>query len=101
MNYLDIVIAVVLFLFGFKGLRKGLVIEIVTLLAFGVGIYGAMRFSDFTADRLQEVMTIHFVGCCCQPDWTGSSKSHSFLEPWLFRSFGRLLVWCSQRRFIM
>lgn len=58
MNYLDIVIAVVLFLFGFKGLRKGLVIEIVTLLAFGVGIYGAMRFSDFTADRLQEVMTI-------------------------------------------
>ena len=58
MNYLDIIIAIVLFLFGWKGLRKGLVIEVVTLLALGVGIYGAMRFSDFTAERLQEVMTI-------------------------------------------
>lgn len=58
MNYLDIIIAIILFLFGWKGLRKGLVIEVVTLLAFGVGIYGALRFSDFTAERLQEVMTI-------------------------------------------
>ena len=58
MNYLDIVIAIILFLFGFKGLRKGLIVEVVTLLAFGVGIYGAMHFSDFTAERLQEVMTI-------------------------------------------
>ena len=58
MNYLDIVIAIILFLFGFKGLRKGLVVEVVTLLAFGVGIYGAMHFSDFTAEHLQEVMTI-------------------------------------------
>ncbi len=58
MNYLDIIIAIILFLFGFKGLRKGLVIEVVTLLAFGVGIYGAMHFSDFTAEHLQEVMTI-------------------------------------------
>lgn len=59
MNYLDIVIAVVLFLFGFRGFRKGLIIEIVTLLALGVGIYGAMHFSDFTAGRLQEVMNIN------------------------------------------
>ena len=58
MNYLDIIIAIILFLFGFKGLRKGLIIEVVTLLAFGVGIYGAMHFSDFTAEHLQEVMNI-------------------------------------------
>ena len=58
LNYLDIVIALILFLFGFKGLRKGLVVEVVTLLAFGVGIYGAMHFSDFTAEHLQEVMNI-------------------------------------------
>ena len=58
MNYLDIIIAVILFLFGWKGWRKGLIIEVVTLLAFGVGIYGAMHFSDFTAHHLQEVMTI-------------------------------------------
>ena len=59
MNYLDIIIAIVLFLFGFKGYRKGLIIEVVTLLAFGVGIYGAMHFSDFTAAHLQEVMEIN------------------------------------------
>ena len=59
MNYLDIIIAIVLFIFGFKGFRKGLVIEVVTLLAFGVGIYGAMHFSDFTAVHLQEVMEIN------------------------------------------
>ena len=59
MNYLDIVIALVLFLFGYKGFRKGLIIEVVTLLAFGVGIYGAMHFSDFTAEHLQEVMEIN------------------------------------------
>ena len=59
MNYLDIIIAIILFLFGIKGYRKGLIIEVVTLLAFGVGIYGAMHFSDFTAAHLQEVTEIN------------------------------------------
>lgn len=58
MNYLDIIIAIILFLFGFKGLRKGLIIEVVTLLAFCVGIYGAMHFSDFTAAHMQDFMEI-------------------------------------------
>ena len=59
MNYLDIIIAIILLVFGFKGLRKGLIIEVVTLLAFGVGIYGAMHFSDFTAEHLQDFMEIN------------------------------------------
>ena len=59
MNYLDIIIAIILFLFGFKGFRKGLVIEVVTLLAFALGIYGSMRFSDFTAAHLEEFMEIN------------------------------------------
>jgi membrane protein required for colicin V production len=58
MNYLDIIIAIVLLLFALKGLRRGIIIEVVTLLAFGVGIFGAMHFSDFTAEHLQEVMEI-------------------------------------------
>ena len=58
MNYLDIIIAIVLLLFALKGLRRGIIIEVVTLLAFGIGIYGAMHFSDFTAEHLQEVMEI-------------------------------------------
>ena len=59
MNYLDIIIAIVLLIFGIKGLRKGLIIEVVSLLAFGVGIYGAMHFSDFTAEHLQDFMEIN------------------------------------------
>ena len=58
MNYLDIIIAIILFLFGFKGLRKGLIIEVVTLLAFCAGIYGAMHFSVFTAAHMQDFMEI-------------------------------------------
>ncbi len=59
MNYLDIIIAIILLLFGFKGFRKGLIIEVVTLVAFAVGIYGAMHFSDFTAEHLQDFMEIN------------------------------------------
>ena len=58
MNYLDIIIAILLFLFGLKGLSKGLIIEVVTLLAFVVGIYGAMHFSDFTAEHLVEFIEV-------------------------------------------
>ena len=58
MNYLDIIIAIVLLLFGWRGWRKGLIIEVVTLLAFVVGIYGAMHFSDFTAEHLRDFMEI-------------------------------------------
>ena len=59
MNYLDIIIAIVLLLFALKGLRRGIIIEVVTLLAFGAGIYGAMHFSDFTAAHLQDFMEIN------------------------------------------
>ena len=59
MNYLDIIIAIILFLFGWRGWRKGLIIEVVTLVAFVVGIYGAMHFSDFTAEHLKEVVEIN------------------------------------------
>ena len=59
MNYLDIIIAIVLFIFGWWGWKKGLILEVVTLLAFALGIYGAMHFSDFTAAHLQEVMEIN------------------------------------------
>ena len=59
MNYLDIIIAVILFLFGFKGWKKGLIIEVVSLAAFAVGIWGAMHFSDFTATKLSEFIEIN------------------------------------------
>lgn len=59
MNVLDIIIAIVLLFFGIKGLKKGLILEVVSLLAFGVGIYGAMHFSDFTAATLTDYIEIN------------------------------------------
>lgn len=59
MNVLDIIIAIILLVFGIKGLKKGLIIEIVSLLAFGIGIYGAMHFSDFTAETLTDYIEIN------------------------------------------
>ncbi len=49
MNVLDIIIGVILILFAFAGLRKGLIIEAFYLASFIVGIYGAMFFSDAVA----------------------------------------------------
>lgn len=56
MNYLDILILVFLFVFGLAGWRKGIIIELTTLLALGVGLYGAFHFSDLTANHL-----VHYV----------------------------------------
>ena len=52
MNYLDIIIIVLVLIFGIGGWRKGIIIEIATLLALILGLYGAFHFSDFTAEQL-------------------------------------------------
>ena len=59
MNYLDIIIAILLAVFGIAGLRKGLITEAATLIGLGVGLYGAFHFSDFTADKLTQFMEIN------------------------------------------
>ena len=58
MNYLDIIIAVLLVVFGIGGWRKGIIIEAATLLGLGLGLYGAFHFSDFTADKLVQYVEI-------------------------------------------
>ena len=47
MNYLDIIIAVLLIAFGYGGWRKGIIIEVTTLLGLGVGLYGAFHHHHF------------------------------------------------------
>ncbi len=51
-NYLDVVLGIILLLFGIGGLRKGFIIEVSSLLGFVAGVYGALYFSDFTAAKL-------------------------------------------------
>lgn len=58
MNYIDIVIAILLAVFGFGGWRKGIITSAATLLGLGVGLYGAFHFSDWTAEKLLQFVEI-------------------------------------------
>ncbi|NNK86815.1 MAG: CvpA family protein [Flavobacteriaceae bacterium] len=54
MNIIDILLGALL-LFGLvRGLSKGLFVEVASLLALVAGIYGAIHFSNFTAEFLME-----------------------------------------------
>ena len=52
MNFLDIIIAIPLVWFMFKGWNKGLIVELATLLALVIGLYVALNFSYIVADWL-------------------------------------------------
>lgn len=58
MNILDIIIGIVLLLFAFAGLRKGLIIEAFYLASIIIGLYGAMFFSDAMSNWLAEVINV-------------------------------------------
>ncbi len=53
MNYLDIILAVLLILGLFRGLKNGLFVELASLIGLVAGIYGAVHFSYYAADFLQ------------------------------------------------
>jgi membrane protein required for colicin V production len=54
MNFLDIVIIVPLIWAGWKGFKKGLIIEVATMLALGLGIWGGINFSDLIAGLIAD-----------------------------------------------
>ena len=54
MNFVDIIIVVPLVYAAWRGFKKGLIIEIFTLLALLVGIYAGIHFSDWTSARIEE-----------------------------------------------
>jgi len=58
LNYLDILFAILLLLFAWRGFRKGLVIEIATLAALVLGILLAYYFSDMAAEQLKNFFSI-------------------------------------------
>ena len=51
-NILDLVFGGLIAYGGFKGFRKGFIVELASLLALVLGIYGAIYFSGFVADQL-------------------------------------------------
>ena len=54
MNILDIILAVPLLWFAYRGFQKGLVIELASLVALILGIWAAIHFSFFAADFLTD-----------------------------------------------
>jgi len=54
MNILDIFIGLPLIYAIYKGFTKGFIYEAATLVALIVGVYGAIHFSDFTAEVIQD-----------------------------------------------
>ena len=51
-NILDLVFSGLIFYGGFKGFRKGVIVELASMLALVLGIYGAIHFSGYVADKL-------------------------------------------------
>ena len=56
MSTLDIILAIFLFYFAFKGFTNGFIISIATLAGLVIGFYAASHFSEFTANWLQHDM---------------------------------------------
>lgn len=54
MNTIDIVFGVILILGAIQGLRKGLFVELASLVGLIAGIFGAIYFSHFVGDWLAE-----------------------------------------------
>jgi len=51
-NYIDLIIALPLIWFGYKGFKNGFVIEATSLAALLFGVFGAYRFSGYTSELL-------------------------------------------------
>lgn len=49
MNYIDLVLGILLIIAAIQGFRKGFIIEFASLAALILGIWGGIKFSDFTA----------------------------------------------------
>ncbi len=59
MNYIDVILIIPIALGAWKGFRKGLIIEVFSLLALFAGIYAGVYFSSFAADFLREDVKLH------------------------------------------
>jgi membrane protein required for colicin V production len=58
MNYFDIIIIIPLLWGAYKGFKKGLIIEIASLIALFLGVWGGVKFSSVSAKYLGEMFDI-------------------------------------------
>jgi membrane protein required for colicin V production len=57
-NYLDILLLLPLLYGAYKGFSRGFVIEVATLLGLILGVYVAIKFSDYTENILRDFLDI-------------------------------------------
>ncbi|HEY3370917.1 MAG TPA: CvpA family protein [Prolixibacteraceae bacterium] len=50
MNYIDLVLGILLIIAAIQGFRKGFIVELASLAALVLGIWGGIKFSDVTAE---------------------------------------------------
>lgn len=58
MNYFDIIFVIPLLWGAYKGFSKGFVLEIASLVALGLGVWGGLKFSYPSADYLSKLFDI-------------------------------------------
>jgi membrane protein required for colicin V production len=58
MNFIDILIIIPLLIAAWKGFKRGLIIEVFTVLALVVGIYCGIHFSDYTSDLIKTKLDV-------------------------------------------
>jgi membrane protein required for colicin V production len=58
MNYFDFIIIIPLLWGAFKGFKKGLIIEVASLIALFLGVWGGVKFSSISAGFLSEMFSI-------------------------------------------
>jgi membrane protein required for colicin V production len=59
MSYLDIIFVVLFAWSVYKGFTKGLILQLATLAGLLLGIYGALKFSDSTAELLSPKIDVN------------------------------------------
>ena len=59
MNYLDIILCIPLVWGLYKGFTKGLIIEAATMIAFGLGVWGGIHFSNYIAVKISSSFDWH------------------------------------------
>ncbi|NPA38128.1 MAG: CvpA family protein [Chlorobi bacterium] len=62
MNYFDIIVGLILVFALFKGIKKGLVIELASIAALVLGVWGAVKFSGVTESYLSEHIDSGYIG---------------------------------------
>jgi membrane protein required for colicin V production len=82
MSQIDIILIIPLLWGAVMGFKKGLILELASLVGLILGIYGAIKFSDYTAEKLVQYVEI-------TQEWLGLI---SFLVTFIAIVFGVFLL---------